>query len=234
MSTVLEAQTRKDVGKGASRRLRRLENKVPAIIYGGSKNPQSIHFPHNKVSKALENESIYSSVFNIEVDGKVEQVILKSLQRHPYKAIILHMDLQRVSPKDVLVKEVPIHFTNEELSKGIKAGGMINHTMTQIEVRCQAKDLPKFIEIDMTEIDVGDVVHAFDLKLPKGVQLAMDITDESHNLPIVSIHIPKVVEEIEEEAPALEEGVEEGASAEETGAKEEGSEQESAEGNPEE
>ncbi len=192
MSTILlEAETRTDMGKGASRRLRRLENKVPAVIYGGDKKPLSIHFLHNKVVKALESERIYSSIFDITVDGKVEHVILKALQRHPYKALIMHMDLQRVSKKDVLVKLVPLHFINESQSAGVKAGGMINHSMTQVEIRCQAKDLPEFIEVDMTSVSLDDVVHLSHLKLPKGVQLAIDVTDGSHDSPVVSIHAPK-------------------------------------------
>jgi len=201
---VLEAQTRRDMGKGASRRLRRLENKVPAVLYGGDKKPLSIHLLHNKVVKALENESIFSSVFDVNVDGKVEHVILKDLQRHPYKPLVMHMDLQRVSAKDILVKNIPIHFTNELTSKGVKAGGRINHSMTQVEVRCQAKDLPEFIEVDMSNVEMDDVVHVFDLKLPKGVHLTMDTKDTAHNLPVVSIHAPKVnlAEEAAEAAEA--------------------------------
>lgn len=203
MSTILlEAQSRTDMGKGASRRLRRLENKVPAVIYGGDKKPQSIHFLHNKVIKALETESIYSSVFDITVDGKTEHVILKALQRHPYKPLVMHMDLQRVSAKDVLVKLVPIHYINEDKSAGVKAGGLINHTMTQVEIRCKAKDLPEFIEVDMTKVGMNDVVHLSDLKLPKGVQLTIDVTDGSHNAPVVSIHAPKI-NAVEEEAAAV-------------------------------
>lgn len=201
-NVLLEAQTRTDMGKGASRRLRRLENQVPAVIYGGDKKPLSIHFQHNKVVKALETESIYSSVFDITVDGKVEHVILKALQRHPYKPVVMHMDLQRVSKTDILVKLVPIHFINEEKAPGIKAGGMINHTMTQVEVRCQAKDLPEFITVDMSEVKINDVVHLSHLKLPKGVQLTVDVTDGSHDAPVVSIHMSKVsaAEEGSEEA----------------------------------
>ncbi|CDZ77728.1 General stress protein CTC [Legionella massiliensis] len=203
MSTiVLEAESRKDIGKGASRRLRRLENKVPAVIYGGGKKPQSVHLLHNKVVKALENESIYSSVFDLMVDGKAQHVILKDLQRHPYKPVILHMDLQRVDGKDVLVKHIPLHFTNEQNSKGIKAGGIINHTMNQVEVRCQAKNLPEFIEVDMTNVQLDDVVHLSNLKLPKGVELTIDVKDGSHDLPVVSIHAPKVSASEEEETAA--------------------------------
>jgi large subunit ribosomal protein L25 len=201
---LLEAETRTDMGKGASRRLRRLENKVPAVIYGGDKKPLSIHFLHHKVTKALESERIYSSVFDITIDGKVEHVILKALQRHPYKPVILHMDLQRVSKKDVLVKFVPIHFTNETQALGVKAGGMINHSITQVEVRCQAQDLPEFIEVDMTPVVLDQVVHLSDLKLPKGVQLTIDVADGSHDTPVVSIHAPKTstIDE-EEEAAAV-------------------------------
>jgi large subunit ribosomal protein L25 len=202
MSTVLlEAETRTDMGKGASRRLRRLENKVLAVVYGGTKKPLSIHFPHHKVIKALETESIYSSVFDITVDGKVEHVILKALQRHPYKPIIMHMDLQRVSKTDVLVKLVPIHFIDEDKSPGVKEGGIINHVMTQIEIRCQAKDLPEFIAVDMAELQLNEVIHLSQLKLPKGVQLTADVTDGSHDAPVVSIHMPRVAA-VEEEEPA--------------------------------
>ena len=200
MSTILlEAETRTDMGKGASRRLRRLENKVPAVIYGGDKKPMSIHFLHNKVIKALEMERIYSSVFDITINGKVEHVILKALQRHPYKPLVMHMDLQRVSKKDVLVKLIPIHFTNEAQSPGVKEGGMINHTMTQVEVRCQAQDLPEFIEVDMTGVSMDQVVHLSDLKLPKGVHLTIDVADGSHDTPVVSIHAPKVSSADDEE-----------------------------------
>lgn len=188
---VLEAETRVDLGKGASRRLRRLENKVPAVIYGGDKKPLSIHLLHNKVVKALETESIYSSVFDLTIDGKVEHVILKDLQRHPYKPVILHMDLQRVSAKDVLVKQVPVHFLNEQTAKGVKAGGRVNHTMTQIEIRCQAKNLPEFIEVDLANVALNDVLHLSDIQLPKGVQFTVNVNDPAHNLPVVAIHIPK-------------------------------------------
>jgi len=199
MSVILEAEARTDMGKGASRRLRRLESRVPAILYGGGKDPISLTFSHNKLSKALENEAIYSSVFDVKIGSKTEHVILKALQRHPYKPVVMHMDLQRVSNKDVLVKLIPIHFLNEVTAKGVKAGGIINHTMTKVEVRCQAKDLPEYIEIDMALVNLDDVIHLSDLNLPKGVQLTVDVKDGSHNLPVVSIHTPKVTQEPESE-----------------------------------
>lgn len=204
MSTImLEAETRTDMGKGASRRLRRLENKVPAVIYGGTKEPSIIHLLHNKVLKALEVESIYSSMFDITVDGKVEHVILKDLQRHPYKPVILHMDFQRVSKKDILVKMVPLHFINQEASLGVKAGGLVSHTMTQVEVRCQAGHLPEFIEVDLLNLELDGVLHLSDLKMPAHVKLAVDPKAGDHDHPVVSIHLSKV----EAAEPTIEEEV---------------------------
>ena len=210
MSTIkLEAEVRSDLGKGSSRRLRRIENKVPGVIYGGDKAAQAIHLSHHKVIKALETESIYSSVIDVTVGGKAEHVILKDLQRHPYKPVILHMDFQRVSAKDMLVKMIPIHYLNEEKSKGVKAGGIVNHTMTQVEVKCQVKDLPEFISVDLLDMDLDDVLHLSDLKLPKGVKLAIDPTEGGHNHSVVTIHLPKVVAEeeavVEESAEEAEE-----------------------------
>jgi large subunit ribosomal protein L25 len=190
-NVLLEATTRTSLGKGASRRLRRLENKVPGIIYGGDKAPLSIDLMHNKVIKALDNESIYSSVFDITLDGKVEHVVLKALQRHPYKPVIMHMDLQRVSAKDVLVKLVPLHFTNEETAKGVKAGGMVQHTLSQVEIKCQAKDLPEFIEVDLSNLGLDEAIHLTELQLPKGVQFAHAVSDTAHDHPVVSIYKPK-------------------------------------------
>ena len=191
-SIILEAETRTDMGKGASRRLRRLENKIPAVLYGGGKEPQAIHLLHNKVVKALESESIYSSVFNLTVNGKVEHVVLKDLQRHPYKPLIMHMDLQRVSAKDVLVKMIPLHFINQDTAPGVIAGGLVNHTMSQVEVRCQVKYLPEFIEVDLATMNLNDTLHLSELTLPKNVKLATDPTVGDHDHPVVSIHLSKV------------------------------------------
>ena len=205
---ILEAEARSDVGRGASRRLRRLENKIPAIIYGGTKKPENVHLAQNKIQKALENEAIFSSVITVNLDGKKEQVILKDLQRHPYKPIILHMDFQRVSDKDVLIRHVPLHFINEESAPGIKAGGIISHTLTQVEIRCQAKYLPEYIEVDMSNVDLNEVIHLADIQLPKHTEFTVDIADGHHNLPVVSIHLPKVVVEEEPEEIVSESEVE--------------------------
>jgi large subunit ribosomal protein L25 len=202
----LEATTRQDIGKGASRRLRRLENKVPAVLYGGDHAALSIHLSHNALLKALENEAIYSSVFDLVVDGKkkAERVILKALQRHPYRPVVLHMDLQRVAATDVLVKLVPLHFLNEEECVGVEAGGVINRAMNQVEVRCEARHLPPFIEVDIAQLELHGVLHLSDLVLPAHVELTVDLEDSSHNHPVVSVSVPKVVEEPEVEAEVAE------------------------------
>ena len=200
----LEAQTRTAMGKGASRRLRRLENKVPAIVYGGTHAPHNVELSQNAVLKALESESIYSSVFELNIDGhkKSERVILKALQRHPFRPVILHMDLQRVASSDILDKMIPLHFINEQQAPGVKVGGVVNHVMTQIEVRCEVRHLPEFIEVDLSALELNQVWHVADIKLPKGVEFAVDPTTGDHNLPIVSVHLSKA--EISETAETVE------------------------------
>lgn len=213
---VLEAEVRADVGKGASRRLRRLENKVPAIIYGGAKKPQNIYFMHNHLIKALEDEKIYASVLNVKINKSIEHVVLKDLQRHPYKPVILHLDLQRVSATDVLVKMIPLHFLNHDTAPGLAEGGIINHNMTQVEVKCKVKDLPAFIEIDVGNMQLNQVIHLSQLILPKGVELTVDVTDPEHDFPVVSIHMPKAPKAEEEEVAASEETEAAAEGAEET------------------
>ena len=204
MSTfILEANTRDVQGKGASCRLRRLENKVPAIVYGGDKATELLILCKNKVSKILESEAFYSSVFDLVVDGKPQQVILKALQRHPYKPVIMHMDFQRVSAQDVLTRMVPLHFVNGEKCEGHIMGGVVSHSMTQVEIKCKAKDLPEFIEVDLINLKLDDVLHLSHIKLPKNVSLAVDVTDIDHDLPVVGVHISKAALS-EEAADALE------------------------------
>jgi large subunit ribosomal protein L25 len=201
MSAVtLHAQLRTEIRKGASRRLRRLENQIPAVVYGGHKKPVIIQLSKFKVAKALENESIFSSVFDLHIDDKVEHVILKALQRHPYKAQILHMDFQRVSKHDILVKMIPLHFINEEKAPGVKVGGgVVHHFVSQVELRCEAQYLPEFIEVDLAKMQLDEVFHLSHLKLPKHVTLAVD-PEGDHDHPVVSIHIAKV-NVVEEDAP---------------------------------
>jgi large subunit ribosomal protein L25 len=192
----LSAVARSDEGKGASRRLRR-ENGVPAVVYGGKaggndRKPVSITLKANELNKVLENEAFYSSVINLSIDGKEEQVILKDLQRHPAKALIWHADFLRVNKNTKIKAHVPLHFLNEDSCKGVKiGGGKIMHQLTSLDIICTAGDLPEFIEIDMADVEVGGVVHLSDLKLPKGVESLALSHGPEHDTSVVSVIAPK-------------------------------------------
>lgn len=169
----LIAVARNDLGKGASRRLRRT-GAVPAIVYGGAKTrkPASISLQHKELLKATENEAFFASVLSLEIDGKAEDVVVMDMQRHPAKPIIMHLDFERVNKSTVIHKTIPLHFINEEKSEAIKLlGGIVQHNMTEVEITCKASALPEFIEIDMMNAEIGDVLHLSDLKVPKGVEL---------------------------------------------------------------
>lgn len=200
---VVNAELRKDLGKGASRRLRREAGLVPAIVYGGKKEPVSLSLKHNEIIKSLENEAFYSHILTINVDGQEESVILKDLQRHPARQEILHADFLRVTKDQAIHVHVPLHFTNEEACVGVKMeGGAISHQMVEVEVICLPGNLPEYIEVDMTDVHVETTLHLSDLKLPEGVTVAALQQGEDHDLPVASIHKPKGVkaEEGAEEA----------------------------------
>lgn len=205
VSFELKAETRRDVGKGASRRLRRLENKVPAIVYGAEKEPTMLTLNHHEVSKALQNEAFYSHILNLHIDGKAEKVVLKALQRHPYKPRIQHMDFLRVSAKHKLRMTVPLHFIGGDVAPGVATdGGVISHFISDIEVSCLPADLPEFIQVDISNFGLGDVLHLSGLKMPKGVELPhMPEAGSPQDHPVVSVHVPKLVVEevIPTEAP---------------------------------
>jgi len=188
----LNAELRTDIGKGASRRLRRLQNKVPAIVYGGKQEPVSICLLDNQLRKAMEQEAFYSSLLKINLDSTDPlTVLVKAIQRHPFKRQVLHMDLLRVSGDDIIVKAIPLHFINEESSMGVKMGGHVSHVMNEIEVKCKVKDLPEYIEVDLSGLELNQILHLSDLKLPANTQLAADLEDPEHNLPVVSVHLPR-------------------------------------------
>ncbi|MGM8226777.1 50S ribosomal protein L25/general stress protein Ctc [Cellvibrio sp. ARAG 10.3] len=189
---VLDAQARDDLGKGASRRLRRLEGLVPGIVYGGSKNPVNISINHKDLVKHLENEAFYSHIISLNIAGKAEDVILKDLQRHPSKAQVLHADFLRVSKSTKLHTSVPLHFINEASSKGVKLqGGKVVHNLVQLEVSCLPANLPEFIEVDLAEMEVGQILHISDLKLPKGVTSVALSHGADHDLAVVTMLKPK-------------------------------------------
>ncbi|TVZ40780.1 large subunit ribosomal protein L25 [Alteromonadaceae bacterium 2753L.S.0a.02] len=183
----LDAQVRDDQGKGASRRLRH-ENLVPAIVYGGKKDPQNIAISHNEMIKHLENEAFYSHIISLSIAGANEDVILKDLQRHPSKPQILHADFLRVDKTQKLTTRVPLHFVNEESCKGVKLqGGAISHNLTDLEISCLPQDLPEYIEVDLKDVEVGDIVHISDLKLPSGVESVALSHGEEHDQPVATV-----------------------------------------------
>ena len=219
MSTdlTLQAKGREDTGKGASRRLRRLAGEIPAIIYGGGKKkPAQISLIHKDVMKSLENEAFYSQILTLDVDGKSEEVILKDVQRHPAKPIVLHMDFLRVNKNTLLTTRAPIHFINEDICVGVKVGGgLIAHSMTELDIQCLPKDLPEYVEIDMAELDLGQTLHISDIVLPEGVESVALSHGADHDLPVVSVNKPKAAPiEDDEAAPEAEEGDTEAASEE--------------------
>lgn len=181
----IQATGRKDEGKGASRRLRHA-GLVPAVVYGGKSAPASIQLEHEKTWLASQNEWFYSSILDLEVDGKVESVLLRDMQRHPYKQRIMHIDFQRVDANQALRTSVPLHFVNGDKSPaGKTAGVVIMHELTQIEVSCLPKDLPGNIEVDLTELKPGDTVHLSQVKLPAGVEIPQLKLGADHDVAVV-------------------------------------------------
>lgn len=166
----LNAQVRTTQGSSASRFLRRA-GKVPGIVYGGEAAPQAIEIDHNELVLKLKKEAFHSAIINLNVDGKKEQVLLRDYQTHAYKIQVLHVDFQRVDATHELHIKVPLHFVNEETAPGVKlGGGLVNHVLTEIDIKCLAKDLPEFIEVDLGALKVGESIHVSQLKLPAGVK----------------------------------------------------------------
>ncbi|MDD0841652.1 50S ribosomal protein L25/general stress protein Ctc [Pseudomonas sp. Gutcm_11s] len=190
----LNAEVRSDLGKGASRRLRRNESLVPAVIYGGEKQAQSISLVAKELAKLLENEAAFSHVLALNVAGATENVVIKALQRHPAKGYVMHADFVRVVAGQKLSAHVPLHFINEASSVGVKQqGGEVSHTISEVEVSCQPQDLPEFIEVDLAKVEVGQIVHLSDIKLPKGVELVA--LAHGNDLAVANIHASRVKEE---------------------------------------
>ena len=200
----LVAELRKEVGKGASRRLRRLEARVPGILYGGNETPLPLLVEHRFLTKALENEAFYSHILTIKVDGVEHKAILRDLQRHPYKPRILHFDLQRVSANEKIYMQVPLHFSGEEIAPGVKiGGGLVSHLMNSIEVSCLPGNLPEFIEVNVSKLELDQSFHLSQLVLPPGVEFATAVQpDTERDLPVVSIHLPRSAVASEEESGA--------------------------------
>ena len=181
-SNVIHAEIREDVGKGASRRLR-LQGKVPAVIYGGQREPATLAIEHGPLKHAAERETFFSSILELRVDdGRAQKVVVRDVQHHPYKAQLLHLDFMRVSDKETLRMSVPIHFTGEDQSVAGKTSGMvIQQLVTEIEISALPRDLPEFLDVDLSGLQAGGVILLSDIELPEGVEipaLAGDDVDE--------------------------------------------------------
>jgi len=195
----LAVEFRGDQGKGASRRLRR-SGKVPAILYGGHEQARPLQIEHDKLMQMLDNEKFYSTILSLSAGQEKQPAVLKDLQRHPYKNQVLHVDFQRVLEDEQIRMKVPLHFVNESVSVGVKQqGGTVSHLRNEIEVLCLPKDLPEYIEVDLLEIGMGQIVHLSELKLPEGVELPELI--HGHDAPVVSMHAQRA-EAATEVAPA--------------------------------
>jgi len=214
----LDAEVRMDIGKGASRRLRHA-NRVPAVLYGAGKDPLSLTLQHDAISHALENEAFYSHILTLNIGKDAEQAVLKDLQRHPSKPRVMHVDFQRVSAREKLHMNVPLHFIGEDVAPGVKEGGIVSHLLTEAEIHCLPKDLPEYLEVDLSALEMNENVHLSDVKLPEGVELVALAHD--HDLTVASIHMPRAAKEEEveavpeaEAAPAAEEQPAEGGESE--------------------
>ena len=184
-------------GRGASRRMRR-SGKAPGIVYGGSTPPQPIELDHNALIHALRNEVFHASILTMKVDGASTQVLLRDVQMHPFRNEVLHVDFQRIDPSRKIHMKVPLHFVNEAQSPAVKSeGAIISHVMTELDIACLPKDLPEFIEIDLSELDTAHSLHVSGVKLPAGVSIVSHRTGD----PVVATAVvPKAAAETEETA----------------------------------
>jgi large subunit ribosomal protein L25 len=205
VSFALDADERQGVGTGANRRLRR-SGKVPGILYGGAKDPVKLALSHNEIVKSLRHEAFFSHLLTLNVGGKKEQAILRDVQRHPYKAAVLHVDFQRVVADEALTVNVPLHYINEEDCAGVKLGGAVSHIATEVAISCLPKDLPEYIDVDLMEVGLGESVKLSDIRVPAGVELVELSYGSDHDVTIATVHAIKTVEV--EEAEEGEEGAE--------------------------
>lgn len=198
----LDAEVRTDLGKGASRRLRHA-NKVPAIIYGEGQEPVSLTLEHKNVFRAQQEEAFYSHVLTLNIGKKKVKCLIKDMQRHPFKNIVMHMDFIRIDENHAIHTNVPVHFINEE--NVAKTGASIAHHVTEIAITCLPKDLPEFIEVDLVALEMGQTLHLSDVTFPKGVTSDELAKGESHDQAVVTANAPKASKDDDSEEAAAEE-----------------------------
>ena len=185
---VIRAERREALGKGASRRLRRLGDKAPAILYGGGVDPVPLSIAYRELGRAMQQEAFFSQVLHVQVEDKTQACVLRELQRHPATERVQHIDLLRIREDVAMHLHVPIHFVNEDRCVGVKlGGGRLTHNLIEVEVRCLPKDLPEAIDVDVETLDVGDSLHLSDLKLPQGVEIPALALGADHDTPVVGV-----------------------------------------------
>jgi len=213
MSNVFEfnAVSRAVAGTSAAKASRRNGN-IPAVIYGGNGEPELIELNHNEVVKSLVNEAVYSHILKLNIGGKVENAILKDMQRHPAKNQIIHMDFMRVVMTEKLKLNVPLHFVNEELSPGVKEGGVVMHSMIDVEIECLPGNIPEYIEVDLTGLKIGESIHLSQLVLVDGLEIVALTHGEDHDLPVAQIMKSRVGSDEDESVSETDEGADETAS----------------------
>ncbi len=198
----LTAELREDIGKGASRRLRR-SGKVPAVLYGGGRKPRSLTLDHTKLLHQMEQEAFYNSVLTLKVGKKDQACVVKDVQRHPAKRHIWHVDFQRIRADEKIRMDIPFHFIGEDVAPGVKtAGGVVSHLMSDVDIICLPKDLPEYIEVDVSQLELDEMIHLSEVKIPEGVEIVGLGGDAEHDPAVVTIHRPRV--EVEEEPEAVE------------------------------
>ena len=200
MQIEIIANKRDTKGTGASRRLRRA-GKVPGIVYGSGKDAVSIELDHKALFLQFRHEAFHASILNLNLDGKKEQVLLRDYQMHPVRTEIAHIDFQRVSTTDKIHVKVPLHFVNAEVGPGVKLGGcIVTHILTEADVSCLAKDLPEFVEVDLSKMEAGQTIHLSEIKLQKGVEFVK--LAHGDDAAVASVTKPRGAVAAEEEAPA--------------------------------
>ena len=200
MKIAINAEMRKGQGTGASRRLRRAD-KVPGIVYGGGKDASVVELDHNDLYHKLKLEAFHASILDMNLEGKTEPVLLRDVQMHAWKQIVLHVDFQRVAADKKIHMKVPLHFTNEDIAPGGKvSGGIVSHILNELNISCLPKDLPEFIEVDLRELAAGHTLHLSHVKLPAGVEAVALIRGDDPS--VATIIIPRAVAAEEEVVPA--------------------------------
>ena len=197
-NNVLNAQPRDVSGTGASRRQRR-DSHVPAVVYGAGKDSETVTLDHDQVIHSLEKEAFHSAIIDLKTDAGSQQVILREVQMHPHRPLVLHMDFQRIKATETLHMKIPLHFEGADVAPGVKTdGGILAHSMTELDITCLPKDLPEYIAVDVSELGMNESVHLSDVQLPEGVELTVTAYHEGENPTVATITAPKVVEEEEE------------------------------------